>query len=152
MERTKDRITTTKIPMIKEVKKSEAMPFLQQRISKIISNFHCNIFDLLITYHNVLHFFLSFHFSPFWIFCVRDLLNAVGVRRIRSGRIPPCWLFITIRCPRDSRKVIAIKRFSGSNCRIPGLVVSRRRHSLKNESEYNRGYSYANKWAGYSAI
>ena len=38
------------------------------------------------------------------------------------------------------------------NCRIPGLIVSRRRHSLKNESEYNRGYSYANKWAGYSAI
>ena len=39
-----------------------------------------------------------------------------------------------------------------SNCRIPGLIVSRRRYSLKNESEYNRGYSYANKWAGYSAI
>ncbi|KAK2571923.1 hypothetical protein P5673_003335, partial [Acropora cervicornis] len=35
---------------------------------------------------------------------VRDLLNAVGVRRIRSGRIPPCWLFIPIRYPRDSRK------------------------------------------------
>ena len=39
-----------------------------------------------------------------------------------------------------------------SNCRIPGLIVSRRRHSLKNESEYNRGYSYANKWGGYSEI
>ena len=31
-------------------------------------------------------------------------------------------------------------------------IVSPGRHSLKNESEYNRGYSYANKWAAYSAI
>ena len=40
-----------------------------------------------------------------------------------------------------------------SNCRIyPTHIVSPRRHSLKNESEYNRGYSYANRWTGYSVI
>ena len=35
---------------------------------------------------------------------------------------------------------------------FPGPIVSPTRHSLKNESEYDRSYSYANKWAGYSAI
>ena len=36
-----------------------------------------------------------------------------------------------------------------SSC--PAHIVSSRRHSLKNEPEYNIGYSHANKLAGYSA-
>ena len=39
-----------------------------------------------------------------------------------------------------------------SNCRIPGPIVSDRRHSLKNESEYNRGYSHAYGWARYVVV
>ena len=39
-----------------------------------------------------------------------------------------------------------------SNCRIPGPIVSHRRHSLKNESEYSRGHSYANSWARYVVV
>ena len=48
--------------------------------------------------------------------------------------------------------VIELSYFLVSNCRIPGPIVSPRRHSLKNESKYNRSCCYANKWAGYSAI
>ena len=35
---------------------------------------------------------------------------------------------------------------TGAIAEYPTHIVSPRRHSLKNESEYNRGYSYANRW------
>ena len=41
---------------------------------------------------------------------------------------------------------------TGAIAEYTAQIVSPGRHSMKKESECNRGYSYANKWAGYSAI